>query len=124
MTSKAWTLIAEEAAISERCNHLCVAIGHDRFIVHGGDCMGPLSDAFVYSKASDTWTPISCPVDESPVARYAHSGCLWHSKAGAVFLVVFGGLTTDAVHLNDIWLLNVTSPDVNDWVWHQVQKKR
>ena len=120
LTSKTWKMITEESTISERCNHLCVPLDDDRFVVHGGDCMGPLGDLWLYQKSNNTWSTIPFDLEKCPPARYSHSGCLWHrSAAGSKFVVVFGGLTVDALHMNDIWLLNVTSPDANDWTWHQ-----
>ena len=119
LTSKAWTMIAEESTISERCNHLCVSIDENCFIVHGGDCMGPLADLWTYQKTTNAWSRVMCDMDTSPIARYSHSGYLWQQSASSSkFVVIFGGLTEDALHLNDIWLLNVTSPDCQDWTWH------
>ena len=120
LTNKAWNMIAEESTISERCNHLCVSLDDDRFIVHGGDCMGPLADLWMFQKSTNTWSMIPYDLEKCPTARYSHSGHLWQNSAsGSKFVVIFGGLTVDALHLNDIWLLNVTSPDCNDWTWHQ-----
>lgn len=117
-TETRWTLISEECPCPERAGHVCVAISDDTMLVHGGDCMRPLDDAWVYNSSANSWSEVGT-ASPKPPARSQHSA-VYCPEINSV--AVFGGMFQqdgETVHLNDLWLLACTG-DIRGWAWSRV----
>ena len=117
-----WKLVSEESKPPERSGHVMVTIDHDKFIVHGGTCMGARGDLWVYETSLHDWWEVPCELGKSPCPRWMHSAAFCRDSQ---LLVIFGGLTqpqssSDAVasalppssspspeYLNDLWILDM-----------------
>ena len=113
-TEVSWTLVAEETPCPERAGHVCVALSSDAMFVHGGDCMRPLDDAWIYLAPSNSWVKVSvAPGDPAPHARAQHSAAYCPEIES---VAIFGGLFIqdgETVHLNDLWLLHCPSSSLS-----------
>jgi Galactose oxidase, central domain/Kelch motif len=118
-----WNLISEECSARERSGHVVVAIDAERFIVHGGTCMGSLDDFWVYDTSSGHWEEIIAL--EPPCARSMHSAVFCESSKT---LAIFGGVThhgseaggdLSPVYLNDLWVVHLTD-NIKEWTWNMV----
>lgn len=118
-----WNLISEECSARERSGHVVVAIDGERFIVHGGTCMGSLDDFWLYDTSSGHWEEIIAL--EPPCARSMHSAVFCESSKT---LAIFGGVThhgseeggdLSPVYLNDLWVVHLTD-NVKEWTWNMV----
>jgi len=125
LRSKKWALLAEQTAASERCNHVCIAIDADLVLVHGGDCMAPLGDCWVYRRSSNTWQEICSSEDARPPARHSHAGVL-SVQDGRRSVVIFGGISLTVqddesvpVHMNDLWIIDASLSDPSAWTWQR-----
>jgi Galactose oxidase, central domain len=130
---RSWGLVSEECPAPERSGHVVVAIGHGRFIVHGGTCMGARDDMWLYDTTSKNWLEIVSSADKAssvgatPCKRWMHAAAYCESSQT---LAIFGGLTTQdvaeieqedsLVYLNDLWIMN-TSGDPSAWRWNMVE---
>jgi hypothetical protein len=118
-----WNLISEECSARERSGHVVVAIDGERFIVHGGTCMGSLDDFWLYDTTAGHWEEIIAL--EPPCARSMHSAVFCESSKT---LAIFGGVThhgseeggdLSPVYLNDLWVVHLTD-DIKEWTWNMV----
>lgn len=113
-TEISWTLVAEETPCPERAGHVCIALSSDAMFVHGGDCMRPLDDAWIYLAPSNSWVKVAvAPGDPAPHARAQHSA-VYCPEIESV--AIFGGLFIqdgETVHLNDLWLLHCPSSSIS-----------
>ena len=138
-----WTLVSEECPCPERAGHVCVAISDSVMVVHGGDCMRPLGDAWCYCATTNSWFPVGVSGGDSGMATGfpTPSPRSQHSAAYCCDLeavAIFGGMTTvpsagggrpEPIHLNDLWLLHCPMPPSSapldaawaaSWRWTQV----
>ena len=134
---EAWQLVSEESKPPERSGHVMVNIDNDKFIVHGGTCMGARGDLWVYETSLRDWWEVPCELDKSPCPRWMHTAAFCRDSQ---LLVIFGGLTqpqssSDSVvseqpspssspeYLNDLWILNMNGWKSNSWScqWQMVQ---
>ncbi len=124
--SRSWTRLEEEAPVSERMGHVCVALDDDHMIVHGGECLGKsFNDTWLYTASSSAWQRVHDNINLDPVtmnvpcARSSHVAC---NIPNVNKVALFGGCTLvdgEPSHMNDFWLLD-TSPgflNVPAWTW-------
>lgn len=123
-----WQLVSEESKPPERSGHVMVTVGEDKFVLHGGTCMGTSrGDLWMYDTKLKDWQEIQCDPFLSPPPRWMHAAVYCPDSH---LLVVFGGLIQplkdpqhcDPVYMNDLWVLDLSTLDLTGLSkWQEVQ---
>lgn len=74
-------------------------------IVFGGVSYGfiPFNDLWIYSALQNVWTEVQVTGEKPPV-RWMHTSCYYKTTND---ILIFGGLTTHYVPLNDLWTMDL-----------------
>ena len=98
-----WQLCAV-TKMKPRKYHSCTLISKTEIMLFGGvDGTGAcFSDVWVYDLAHKKWKVLRPLGSSQPPARYGHTACLMDGS-----VVVFGGMNSEGVKFDDIWLLEL-----------------
>lgn len=121
-----WICIYEECIMPERHNHVALSLPGGRLFVHGGECGRFLGDSWIYDTVNNNFLQIPTHLDASPCPRSSHSATFCDP-----FVVLFGGVTSSSalnldpaggvdsqpVYLNDLWVLDISGAD---YVWRMI----
>ena len=137
LDSRIWTMLDEEAPVSERMGHVCVPLDADHMVVHGGTCVGKFyNDCWLYTASTAMWQKIHDNIDNSsiaesragagndvPYARSSHTACKIPNENRIALFAGCAYIDGETTQMNDLWLMDTSSGYGNlaAWSWMRVQ---